>query len=361
MNTNPKALHFRRYVVGVALLVVSSCDFFEQDALLPEKQVVAGQTEYFILPGTSVVIDLKSVIKDSYVNGSLRITQSPTRGNLTDLGEQLYRFTPNTNFTQGKDQFNVTVFSGTKVVRIEVLTIHLIPEAKDLPCGLIAVEDAVQTRIDEPIIIKFLGNDKFCGVQIDKIKASIVIEPKYGRALLFNDSIQYFPEIGYVGKDIIAYKVFEETVGDAASDQHYSHGIIAISIQDHQTGDDESPTIPKETSGKWKLLHSMSVVNAGSIFFTGDQVGMVGGTFNTLLKTNDGGVTWRDVSVEVEPGLCWSYGDVFFIDFNTGFLTATKHTEYPAISLDEWAIFKTMDGGESWQRMGFMESISLHH
>jgi len=47
----------------LVVVLIASCDSFQEDLIKKENQVTFNQTEFFILPGTSVVIDLKSLIE----------------------------------------------------------------------------------------------------------------------------------------------------------------------------------------------------------------------------------------------------------------------------------------------------------
>ncbi len=59
------------------LLAIHSCDTFKGDEIEPEKQVTFSQTEYYVLPGSSVVIDLESIVKQSFTDATLNISQTP--------------------------------------------------------------------------------------------------------------------------------------------------------------------------------------------------------------------------------------------------------------------------------------------
>jgi hypothetical protein len=78
----------------LVLVTILSCDSFKEDFIEPAKQVIFSTTEYYVLPGSSVVIDLQSVIKQSYTERQLKhFSDSIARdGNTTRyLGEVLSR------------------------------------------------------------------------------------------------------------------------------------------------------------------------------------------------------------------------------------------------------------------------------
>ena len=73
----------------LVLLTILSCDSFKEDFIEPAKQVIFSTTDYYVLPGSSVVIDLESLVEQSFANASLKISQNPIRGSLSQLGTLL--------------------------------------------------------------------------------------------------------------------------------------------------------------------------------------------------------------------------------------------------------------------------------
>jgi photosystem II stability/assembly factor-like uncharacterized protein len=223
-----------------------------------------------------------------------------------------------------------------------------------LPCSMIAIEDVVHTLIDKPIIIKFLKNDQVCGVEWDDKRTSIEIDPKHGQVILMGDSIQYFPSIGYSGNDVVVYKVFREGDTEPTSGQYYSYGIITISVLKHELEEDQDdPGNDSEMPPTgWTVLQNLWYPS--KIYFISENVGFAAGEYNQLLKTVDGGVSWENVAVKTDDGINWWYRNVYFVNSFTGYVTAAKHGEGFA-QLDDFAIFKTNDGGNVWQRIPFMD------
>ncbi|HEX6889938.1 MAG TPA: hypothetical protein VF141_04580, partial [Chryseolinea sp.] len=105
-------LILRRRSVWLVLVVVVGCDSFKEDFIEPTNQVTFSQTEFYILPGTSTVIDLRSVIKQSFVSASVTISENPEKGELTQMDPFVLKYTPSVDFTDQIDRF---VFSAVLV------------------------------------------------------------------------------------------------------------------------------------------------------------------------------------------------------------------------------------------------------
>ena len=70
-----------RFTLLVIVLAVLSCDSLtESDSVTPEKFT---QSDYYILPGSSTIIDLESVVDQSFLNGTLSVSENPKRGTLS--------------------------------------------------------------------------------------------------------------------------------------------------------------------------------------------------------------------------------------------------------------------------------------
>jgi photosystem II stability/assembly factor-like uncharacterized protein len=74
------------------------------------------------------------------------------------------------------------------------------------------------------------------------------------------------------------------------------------------------------------------IIHFNAIHFPNTNIGYIGGSKSTIVKTMDGGVSWVDIS----PSGDESIKDIYFINDNTGFYT--KHN----------SIYKTENGGQTW-------------
>jgi hypothetical protein len=164
MTTRRKIRGLEGKATLLVLLAILSCDSFKEDFIEPENQVIFSKTEYYILPGSSVVIDLESSVKQSFINATLKISQNPLRGKLSQLDTLLWRYYPAREFLEGKDQFVFSVISDNEEIATETITIFVMQEVEELPCGLYAVEDKVYARSGSSVSVKFLNNDRICGI-----------------------------------------------------------------------------------------------------------------------------------------------------------------------------------------------------
>ena len=214
----------KHHATLLVLLTILSCDSFKEDFIEPAKQVILSKTEYYVLPGSSVVIDLESAVKQSYANASLKISQNPLRGTLSQLGTLLLKYYPAYEFRDGKDQFVFSVISNSEVIATETITIFMKQDVEELPCALYATEDKVYVRSGSTVSVKFLKNDRICGINDSPLQISIHLNPRFGESKLVGDSIIVYtagPE--YKGRDELVYKLAD------SSGENVSYGIINIS------------------------------------------------------------------------------------------------------------------------------------
>ncbi len=87
----------------------------------------------------------------------------------------------------------------------------------------------------------------------------------------------------------------------------------------------------------WEKINSGTLYNLDKIQFVNDKTGYIMGNYNNLvLKTIDGGLHWfpLDINYNEYPYIT----NIFFINEDLGFITG-----------EEGMIFKTTDGGKSWE------------
>lgn len=91
--------------------------------------------------------------------------------------------------------------------------------------------------------------------------------------------------------------------------------------------------IMKTTDGgkTWKRQPSGATAMLGGLFFISDKIGWVSGVKGTILKTTDGGETW----VKQNSGTDQQLTKVSFVDEKNGWVIGS-------------AIVHTSDGGETW-------------
>lgn len=217
----------------VLLTLLASCDPFKEDLITPDKQLTvnASVMDYYILPGSSAVIDLSSIVSASFTTATLKVSENPTIGKLTSLDDLTLKYEPLATFNQGDDQFKISFINEGKVLKTAVITVHMKPSTTLFPCSLYAVEDTASIALGSSVSINVLDNDAICGVKKDEVLVSIYQQPKYGEATLNGESITYSSNSGYKSCDHIIYKI--TTTGD---NPKTSFGLVNIRIGDDPCG-----------------------------------------------------------------------------------------------------------------------------
>ena len=301
------------------VLFLVGCDSFTPE---PESQVTFGVNKYYVVPGSSIVVDLKSVIKQSFTNVSLSISQNPTRGTLTQLDPFLLKYTPNLDFLEGTDQF---VFSAAidngAAVKTEKTTIFMKDGISEFPCGIYPIEDYARVNPNGVTVVHPLRNDQICDVN-GALNVLIYLGPNFGNAVVTGDSIMYTPGSSFSGIDELVYRTSSD------QDDIVSYGIVSLSD---------------------RRIETFSIQTGfNDIFFVNDSVGFIAGG-DLIYKTIDGGKSW--VSLYYWTGeMDWiNLNEIFFLDEYNGFVTFSKCV----FSEDDYCVggwFRTRNGGVTWER-----------
>jgi len=322
------------------ILALASCDPFQEDSLTPDNQITVAQTDYYILPGSSVLVDLKSIIAQSQVNAIIKISQYPEYGLVTRIDTFMFQYKSYPNFPQGVDHFSFSVASDEEIVSAININIHLISSTEDISCdqpGIFAMEDFVNLKMDTAVAIRPLDNDRFCEIERENTSLSIFLQPRNGQAKIEGDSIVYSPAPGFYGNDSLVYEVIaSDNQGTEPSEIPLSsYALVKYSVRPE----------PAHSPDGWTVLRH--VTSANDLSFASDKVGVIAGDFNTLLKTTDGGNSWKDVSISAVEGTFWGFRKVHFFDANNGYGAGVAHDDRYRI-LNNLVIFSTIDGGETW-------------
>jgi len=103
-------------------------------------------------------------------------------------------------------------------------------------------------------------------------------------------------------------------------------------------------------SNEWRTVSEFPNVD-GSLWhltFVDNSIGFVTGDRGTLLKTTDGGKTWKKVT----PFTTYNLYEIVFTDSRTGYLVGDMTLVVEGFGLSyRVAVFKTSDGGERWQQV----------
>jgi hypothetical protein len=209
----------RSYALFMLVTFMFSCDSFEDnDSIKP----ALTQSDYYTLPGTSIIIDISSFTKQSYTDLSVSISGNPTKGELTTVDPLLLKYKPSWEFEEGEDQFVLTAKRKDKILTSQTVTIHLKETKEEFACGIISVQDMAEVNPGSSVSISVLDNDWFCDVAKSDLKISIHLNPLYGESVIDGESIRYTPGIEYESQDEFIYKVTN------SEDESVYYGIVSI-------------------------------------------------------------------------------------------------------------------------------------
>jgi hypothetical protein len=208
----------------LAVAIVWSCDSYEPD-VTPQDQVSVGQSQFYTLPNSSAVIDLKTIVK-SYSKVDLTIGKQPGNGNLTKLGAALYAYMPKADFNKGRDYFLLNVSRDGQTLQRDTIYIEVGQDTTQLPCGVYAVLDTVNIPTSGPASVRIhvLGNDRICGVDSTDLQVSLFSNPQHGTATLSGRSVVYTTP-GYDGYDSFLYEI-----RSAADTAIHALGLVSLRL-----------------------------------------------------------------------------------------------------------------------------------
>ena len=107
----------------LAVIIAWSCDSYDPD-VIPKDDVSVGQIQFYALPNSSTVIDLKTLVK-SYAQVDLLISKQPEQGSLTRLGGGLYAYMPQTDLRSGRDYFMLDVRREGQTLQLDTIYIEI--------------------------------------------------------------------------------------------------------------------------------------------------------------------------------------------------------------------------------------------
>jgi hypothetical protein len=310
----------RRNGIYLTFVVVLGCDSFREDFIEPQNQVAFSQTEFYTLPGTSVVIDLKSTIKRAFTPVSLTISGNPTKGTITKIDPLILKYTPKPEFIEGTDEFVfAVVFDNGETANTQIMTIIMKSTTSELPCDVFAIEDFIHLKTPTTGAVHPLSNDVICGV--DKpMDVFIHLSPKFGTAVIQGDSIIYTPGPSFRDGDELVYRLSGAGHNDV-------YGVVSI---------------------KRTRVEALENPHAyADIFFVNDSVGYLAG-YRNLYKTTDGGEHWSDVYQVTDEAVI---NELFFLNEKTGYATFTLTWGDEANPEHSGGWLKTSDAGISWERV----------
>ena len=353
-NTNPLT---NCLILLVILSAIISCDSFTEDSIKPENQVTFTQTEFYTVPGSAILIDLKSLIEKSFSDATLSVSGNPQRGMLSNVDAFLLKYRPRKDFQEGEDHFVLSVMSDGKILTKSTLTIKMRQNKEEFPCASVSIEDKIKLKISSSsVVIAVLENDRLCDVGESGLNISIHKSPKFGQAIVENESIVYTPGPEFKGQDELIYQLTRATgesiaYGLVSVDDHGGFTVQKIPGKtfrslffiDENTGFlGTDGGIYKTTDGGTNWNVSVPNVYCEDIFFLNETKGFAVGDWDQIFSTDNGGVTWELLS-HIEKTVT----EIIFTSETTGFISASDGTDFTT----ETSILKTEDGGATWREV----------
>jgi photosystem II stability/assembly factor-like uncharacterized protein len=309
------------------ILFLSACNSDPVVPFKPQNPGVFIQKEIFMFPGSSIAIDLESVVGSPLESGSLAILEQPFSGSLQQLDPFFFKYTSE-DFADGIDQFHFSaVLENNSRPASGIVRIIRMTNVSEFPCDIHPVQDFSYAARNKPTPIKPLVNDHICGVTSD-LDVFIHLQPQFGNAVVSGDSIIYTPQVSFDGTDELVYGV------SVAGSDEVLYGIISF---------DQNETLAISPGFK-------------DIFFVSDSVGFIsGGTM--LFKTNDGGRHWKELVYPRGGYEALDIEEIFFLDLNIGFAAFSKcaYNDEPEC---RGGLLMTNDGGVSWKRVDFDHPVT---
>lgn len=119
--------------------------------------------------------------------------------------------------------------------------------------------------------------------------------------------------------------------------------LFSITFPTVDTGYTISETgVLRKTTNYGNNWNSLGTFNGGQVLFSDAQTGFIFGS-NEILKSSNGGVSWTN---KLTINSSRSITGLYFTDANTGYAASGDWT-------DSLLIFKTIDGGETWNLHSF--------
>jgi hypothetical protein len=342
MNVRTFTNFLLKFLVCILLLGSASCDVFESDTIQPEKQVEFRITTFYTIQGSSIVIDLQSIVRESFVDASLSINQPPLQGSLIQLDPYLLKYTPSPEFSDGEDHFKLGVIKDGKLIKSQVITILSKQSVNDLPCTYYAINDHVVFESGANVSVNVVSNDRVCGISQSDLKIAIHMQPKNGLAEVVDNSIiHYEPGFGFNGKDELVYKV------SLPDDTILGFGILSLS-------DRQSEVDPVVSPEGWIMevteLPFEESPFTTALWFSDENTGYAG-MVDGVYKTIDGGAHWEKIFKDSD----YRHGG-FTINFSDPLNGCVSYFVDDPYSFGYYVI-RTTDGGQTWKKINIEDLV----
>jgi len=251
-------IYFRRLrslaaLVALIMSLFIACDVLEDDISPDNPTVEITGKEVYALTGNSAYIDLRAMVKTTE-SIRLTVTAQPTRGRLSDLQKGLLQYTPFSNFKNGRDGFQFSVFSAdNKLLLQDTVVIIITPDSTNLPCGIYPVNDYVYGTPSEAVTVPVLSNDVLCPdsahIRLEIYHPAAGFPPYQGTAeVVGNQHIHYTPDASFAGADTVIYKV-----SSTLDSTKVGYGVLVIAARE--------TTPPPPPACEWTLLDDSVTIN----------------------------------------------------------------------------------------------------
>ncbi|MFY0685672.1 MAG: hypothetical protein JXQ90_00830 [Cyclobacteriaceae bacterium] len=222
MNTTRKIA----YVMFLAVATLFSCDILNDDELPTPEELLELLDELKIVPGHSMVFDLKQVVQgDQQLTFEIRV--HPTHGSLKFLEntDALLEYYADHDFV-GQDQFSIEIYSADSLL-LDADTVTITAVAKDnIPCFNGALSDYYWMEAGREKKMEVLENDGYCEDQVTDINLSVILAPTYGQVEVHDEKyFKYHADAEYEGHDFFIYLI---ELTDNEGNTHMSLSIVSV-------------------------------------------------------------------------------------------------------------------------------------
>jgi hypothetical protein len=230
--------HITTILWFVTVMFSASCDTFVPEVIDNQPEVSIKEDPIVIYPNQSSLIDLNSLVSGANDDYRISITTQPKFGTLYAIGDFILEYIPNSDVTEARDAFVVSVLNNNNIVidRDSVIII-ITPDPIFHPCQLQATNDYTDMlqAVNGSLLIDVLANDTACGIDPAILQVSVFSEdsatsPKFGSVTVLADGrLQYTPFGRFFAIDVFYYKVTKPAdLPDAGDTEQTSIGMIYV-------------------------------------------------------------------------------------------------------------------------------------
>lgn len=114
--------------------------------------------------------------------------------------------------------------------------------------------------------------------------------------------------------------------------------------------------IKSEDQGQsWKKVHTTDSIYWEQVRFPSDQIGFICGNSNRIIKTEDGGDTWFEITIDSLHPSSPIYG-MDFVDIETGYISVIGRTAQGF----QTTIYQTVNSGLDWSKINTIPEMIIN-